>query len=233
VEGAEAGLVRFQGRIDPADPDYFEPYASMTFTATGEELGPRFGASIAAGSEGPNCCGHMAVGIPAPGASGRVLLMAAAPGFSVAPIDTLAPPPDFEGGGFGNAVAASLGVFVVGAPGDAGSDATGGEVYIFTNAQEVAVPRDPELPRHLRIESAFPNPARDEVHIRLNLPVPAMGHVKVHDVLGREHLSMRAAFMPAGVHDVALDTSKLPAGVYAITIFSGGNRARRLVVIQP
>ena len=228
---AEAGIVRFQGHIDPSDPDSFAAIPAQTFRAGNVNLGPSFGAAIAAGSRGPFCCGSMIVGAPADGAEGRALKMAGGAGFLVGPAGTLEPPTGFQGGGFGTSVTVSLGVFAVGAPGDSGTTSQVGELYFFTHPQELTSSEQPGTSGELRVEGPYPNPTDHETRVQLHLHAPARVTVSLFDAQGREQMTQDFGALVTGVHELVLDTRMLASGVYGYVVNVSEQVVRGTIVV--
>ena len=80
----------------------------------------------------------------------------------------------------------------------------------------------------------YPNPTTGAVTLRLNAERAGTARVRIVDLQGREVLAARTVTLAGGVHEVALDASALPAGVYVVRVDSdvlvGGSR--QLVVVQ-
>jgi hypothetical protein len=133
-------------------------------------------------------------------------------------------------------------------------DTTGGAIVAWTDYRNggtdiyatrisgtggvVAVDGTP-LPPRLRLASAAPNPARTGVRLALDLPNRGGVSAVVHDAAGRRArvLLDRVAF-EAGHHTIAWDAhdergSRVPTGIYWISVRAGDERAsRRVVVIE-
>ena len=70
--------------------------------------------------------------------------------------------------------------------------------------------------------SVFPNPARGRATVAFALAAPGDARVAVVDVLGREVAVAASGAFAAGAHTVAVDTSRLPAGMYVVRLAAGG-----------
>ncbi len=119
----------------------------------------------------------------------------------------------FNGGPF-----AEGGVFTVGQPTDAESEAT--------------------LPSVFAVGAAYPNPVRSGATLRVDLPEAAEVGLVVYDVLGREVVRTAAVMLAAGRGQaLALDASRLPSGVYLWQVeaaLAGGTQraSGRLTVVR-
>ena len=81
--------------------------------------------------------------------------------------------------------------------------------------------------------AVFPNPARGRATVAFDLAAPGEARVTVVDVLGREVAVAASGVYAAGPHAVALDTSRLPAGVYVVRLTAGGTAtAVRVTVVR-
>ncbi|MEM6336022.1 MAG: ASPIC/UnbV domain-containing protein, partial [Bacteroidota bacterium] len=60
----------------------------------------------------------------------------------------------------------------------------------------------------------FPNPARGGVNASLRIDEPGAVRLEVYDLLGRRVLTPVTQRLPAGTHDLRVDVSALPAGLY-------------------
>jgi hypothetical protein len=79
-----------------------------------------------------------------------------------------------------------------------------------------------------------PNPSRAGTAIRFTLPAVTSIALSVHDVAGRcVRTLIRSEPMAAGVHELRLDTSRWPSGVYWCRMEADGRTfARKLLVAQ-
>ena len=89
------------------------------------------------------------------------------------------------------------------------------------------------VPKTFDLQNNAPNPVRDATTIRYALPEPAPVTLTVYDVRGREVARLYRGERPAGFHDVRLDASDLPSGVYLYRITAGAfTETKRLVVVR-
>ncbi|HVI43410.1 MAG TPA: DNRLRE domain-containing protein [Chitinophaga sp.] len=68
----------------------------------------------------------------------------------------------------------------------------------------------------------FPNPFRDNCLIRITLKETGDTRLTVYDIQGRPVEILLNTHLPAGVHNVTLHGSKLPAGVYTLQLLHNG-----------
>lgn len=81
--------------------------------------------------------------------------------------------------------------------------------------------------------SSAPNPVRGAATVAVALPEAGAFRVAVLDLLGREVAVLADDAREAGVHELALDTSRLPAGVYVVTLRAGAERlTERITVLR-
>ena len=106
------------------------------------------------------------------------------------------------------------------------ADLAGTTVRFYTTDRAVAAEDAPEQATALRLGAAFPNPARGALTVPVSLPTA--GRLRLVDVLGRTVLDVR---LDAGQHRVRLDTARIAAGVYAIVLEAGAERAVRTVTV--
>jgi hypothetical protein len=93
---------------------------------------------------------------------------------------------------------------------------------------------DVEVAAGLAILSAAPNPFVARSNVRFSLERAGRVRLSVYDVRGREVARPFAGMKDAGTHDVAVDLSAHPAGVYLLRLESeGGGAAERKIVRAP
>lgn len=80
------------------------------------------------------------------------------------------------------------------------------------------------------LKSAYPNPVQASAHIGFELPAPAPVKLSVFDVLGREVAVLVDEVLPAGRHELTVDTEGWPAGVYFYTLQSGAFRSTQTLI---
>jgi hypothetical protein len=84
----------------------------------------------------------------------------------------------------------------------------------------------------LNAVTAYPNPARDYVNIRLNLPrAYENGTLKVFDILGTEIIALDIEYLEEGRSDLSVDLSSVPGGML-IMIFQAGEIKEHIKVLH-
>ena len=83
-----------------------------------------------------------------------------------------------------------------------------------------------------RLLAPYPNPAAHSVTVPVVLGDAAEVRVAVYDVLGREVMQLDAERLEVGRHDLALDGTTLPGGVYLVRATLTGPGSREQVVTQ-
>jgi hypothetical protein len=79
----------------------------------------------------------------------------------------------------------------------------------------------------------YPNPASSEAVLSFNLPQSAEVSISILDALGREMQVIPALEMDAGAHEIALDASHIPTGIYECRInYGGASAVSKLVVVH-
>ncbi len=69
--------------------------------------------------------------------------------------------------------------------------------------------------------------------VSVEMPEPGALRVTVLDLLGREVAVLADDAREAGVHEMRLDASRLPAGVYVVVLDSGARRlTERITVLR-
>jgi len=81
----------------------------------------------------------------------------------------------------------------------------------------------------------YPNPARDRVTLRFDLPAPSPVRLRCYDLRGRLCAEVvDGATLPAGTHTVGVDAGRLgAAGAYLCRLSAGAHTATRLVTLLP
>jgi hypothetical protein len=104
-----------------------------------------------------------------------------------------------------------------------GSVSFPGEVTIARSAVE-----------EMQLLGTYPNPARRQATVRYALPKSLEGEVKMQlfDVLGRQVRAMRPS-ADAGRHEIQLDVSTLPSGLYVLRLTAGSAvKTQRMTVVR-
>jgi hypothetical protein len=112
---------------------------------------------------------------------------------------------------------------------DTDSDGTVDETVTLANA--VAGEAAP-APTGLALTVA-PNPVRGSARLGLSLDTPDTVRLSLHDALGREVAVLANGPRAAGEHEVDVDLTGLPAGVYLLRLGTeAGTLARPLTVVR-
>ncbi|HEY6162773.1 MAG TPA: T9SS type A sorting domain-containing protein [Bacteroidia bacterium] len=78
----------------------------------------------------------------------------------------------------------------------------------------------------------FPNPMNTSSTLTLTLAENANVNVTMVNMLGETVQTINAGTLSAGSHDIALDASKLPAGVYFVKVTAGAYTVSKKVVVE-
>lgn len=90
-----------------------------------------------------------------------------------------------------------------------------------------------ELPESILLSPAFPNPFNQRATIAFELPRSSEVRVELFNTLGqRAAVLMNGTAMSAGSHEVTLDGSQLPSGMYFVSLQADGQVKRMPVVIM-
>lgn len=88
-------------------------------------------------------------------------------------------------------------------------------------------------PTALRLESVYPNPARDRVTVSYALPTAGEVELVVYDVLGRPVRTAVRSVRPAGTHTESVVTEGLTSGRYVLRLLSAGaSQTRAFSVVR-
>ena len=89
-----------------------------------------------------------------------------------------------------------------------------------------------DIPRNFTIE-AYPNPFNPETNISFFLTESSDIQLTVYDVQGREVMVLSEGFQTAGAHQVTMNASQLPSGVYFAALTAGSNQAvKKLLLVK-
>ncbi len=79
----------------------------------------------------------------------------------------------------------------------------------------------------------YPNPARDEVSVRLTLDVPGKVRVSVMDLTGKTIQAQEISRMQAGQHEVQIPVQSIQNGTYLIVMENGSEKSvRKLQIVR-
>ncbi|NNE71980.1 MAG: cellulase family glycosylhydrolase [Rhodothermales bacterium] len=100
----------------------------------------------------------------------------------------------------------------------------------FTKGSGVGV-EDQEVPKDLRLESLFPNPASRSFTVNYSLPAPGEVQVELFDLMGRR-VWQTSTSRAAGEHAESVAVGSLAPGVYAVRLTHGGKSETRPLVVR-
>ena len=79
----------------------------------------------------------------------------------------------------------------------------------------------PDGPVSFSLHQNYPNPFNPTTVIEFSVPQTGNVDLKVFNVLGQEVASLQHGVLPAGLHSVTFDASRLASGVYLYKITAG------------
>lgn len=113
--------------------------------------------------------------------------------------------------------------------------AAGGGIHVYEESS-TGIQTSMELPTRLSLELA-PNPAWDQVRIRLQMDRRESVHLSVHDLLGREIAVVAEGMVDPGMHDFtwqarAGSRGPLVPGIYFVVVRSAARMQMRTLLLQ-
>lgn len=81
------------------------------------------------------------------------------------------------------------------------------------------------IPRETVLLGAYPNPFSSASTIRFSIAQSAVVQIDLFDLTGRQLLTVADRLLPAGIHEVDVDGSGLPAGILLYRVRAGGRVA--------
>ncbi|RPI69646.1 MAG: exo-alpha-sialidase [Ignavibacteriae bacterium] len=125
-------------------------------------------------------------------------------------------------------------------------DASGQDIVVTNNNHVFVAPTGAFIHRHLdptmsvkediasilQNTTAYPNPARDEVFITVDLASDAAVNIDLTSIGGMQAVTPYHAMHGAGQHTISFNTSHLAPGLYAWTMSAGGEVKRGTVVVR-
>jgi len=90
---------------------------------------------------------------------------------------------------------------------------------------------DASLPLEFGIVDIHPNPFNSATNVGYMLAETGYATLRLFDLLGREVMTLEEGVLPAGHHRVALDGSRLSAGLYICRLEAGGSASLRKMVL--
>lgn len=90
------------------------------------------------------------------------------------------------------------------------------------------------LPKQFSLDVAYPNPFNGRTSIRCSLPEDGRLQVALLDIMGREALSVLDRNLTKGPHQLSIDASGMPAGVYFLRAVGPDNapQVRKLIIVK-
>jgi len=112
---------------------------------------------------------------------------------------------------------------------------TGNRPVLVVEYTEVATTNETgaELPESVALNQNYPNPFNPQTVISYSLPATAEVEITVHDMLGRRVMTLMNERVQAGTHEVVLDASGLPSGIYIYNLRTAEQSlSRKLTVVK-
>ncbi len=89
-----------------------------------------------------------------------------------------------------------------------------------------------ELPASLTLATIYPNPFSQSATVSFELPKSSAVRLELYNTLGRRtSVLLDNEVMSAGLHEVSLNGSHLPSGMYFVSLISGNHIERKPVII--
>ncbi|MBK6766754.1 MAG: T9SS type A sorting domain-containing protein [bacterium] len=94
-------------------------------------------------------------------------------------------------------------------------------------------PSENPLPSEFTLHQNYPNPFNAATTITFTIPEQLQVSLAVYNVLGENIATLIASQLPAGLHTVAFDASKLSSGIYFYKLASGNiSMQRKMILIK-
>jgi hypothetical protein len=84
----------------------------------------------------------------------------------------------------------------------------------------------------LAVSQNYPNPATGSTQISIELNKPSMVHLDLFNMTGQKVLDIPQRNLQAGKHNVNMDVSRLPSGVYFYTVTAGAEKQTRKMIVN-
>ena len=105
-----------------------------------------------------------------------------------------------------------------------------GDKVVFTSVRDNA---SLALPNGFALSQNFPNPFNPTTRIFFQVPKESHVHLAVYDLAGREVATLADGKQTAGLHEVRVDASLWPSGVYLVRLDADGfSQIRRMVLMK-
>lgn len=99
-----------------------------------------------------------------------------------------------------------------------------------TVSETVRIERSPDK---VELRKPFPNPTRTQATIRYDIPRPQRVRLELYDLTGRRVRSVADGQKEGGRHQVSLDVSELPSGLYFYQLSAGEtSETRKLMIVR-
>ncbi len=85
----------------------------------------------------------------------------------------------------------------------------------------VSVERQKRMPLSFALDQSFPNPCNPSAQIRYTVPVTGRIVIELFNLLGEKVMELAKGEVSAGTHEVLMDGSHLPSGVYFYRLKAG------------
>jgi hypothetical protein len=106
------------------------------------------------------------------------------------------------------------------------------DVWSFT-ATAAAVKEGEEIPTEYSISQNYPNPFNPATKIKFALPKTSRTKIIIYDFLGRKIRTLINKEMGAGYHEININASNLPSGIYFYKIQSGEfNQTKKMTLMK-
>ncbi|HEY6953365.1 MAG TPA: T9SS type A sorting domain-containing protein [Bacteroidota bacterium] len=86
-------------------------------------------------------------------------------------------------------------------------------------------------PDHFALSQNYPNPFNPTTTIRFSIAKFSIVNLEIYDLLGREVATLANGEMPAGVHEVTFDASRLASGIYFYKLRADNFTATKKLVL--
>ncbi len=107
-----------------------------------------------------------------------------------------------------------------------------GEI-IVTSSTSAGEGIDPALPSVFSLGQNFPNPFNPTTTITFALPAAGKVNLKIFNILGQEVMTVIDQQLPAGNHEIEVDASALPSGVYFYRLsYNNQKLTRKMTLIK-
>ena len=140
------------------------------------------------------------------------------------------------GGNSSNSIHSSRGTLGQGCIGVVGGEGSIHRIGFWYTASpaaaEVAWPEQ-EHPKRFALGPGVPNPSREDISLRIAVPVRSAVSVRLYDVSGREVRILADGEIEAGQHSVRISSRGLASGIYFCRMAAPGfSRTQRLVLLR-